>query len=252
MGQNKVRTYLLYAFGEILLVVIGILIALQVNNWNEERKDHIKSVAYLNRIMDDLEEDILLLERRMEFWTNVRNEGLRAAGDYQQLNIDDDSLWPLVVTYYNASQYLPYTVNNISFEELKNSASLSLLTDVELRNDLSRYYRASAIKTEFLSSKPPKYREVVRGIIPVYIQEYIGTQCNKPVAAFAGGITSCIPPLPVSEAKTTLDDIFSNPEILSSLNFYIVEINLYLNLADSERNDASELVSRIENSLNHH
>lgn len=36
--QNKIRSYLLYALGEILLVVLGILIALQVNNWNEERK----------------------------------------------------------------------------------------------------------------------------------------------------------------------------------------------------------------------
>jgi len=37
--EDNVRKYLLYAIGEILLVVIGILIALQVNNWNEERKD---------------------------------------------------------------------------------------------------------------------------------------------------------------------------------------------------------------------
>ena len=38
LGQNKVTQYLMYALGEILLVVIGILIALQVNTWNEERQ----------------------------------------------------------------------------------------------------------------------------------------------------------------------------------------------------------------------
>ena len=37
--ENKVMAYLRYAVGEILLVVIGIIIALQINNWNEERKD---------------------------------------------------------------------------------------------------------------------------------------------------------------------------------------------------------------------
>lgn len=38
LAQNRATKYLLYALGEILLVVMGILIALQVNNWNEERK----------------------------------------------------------------------------------------------------------------------------------------------------------------------------------------------------------------------
>jgi hypothetical protein len=40
MNQNQTGRYLKYAIGEIILVVIGILIALQINNWNETRKDH--------------------------------------------------------------------------------------------------------------------------------------------------------------------------------------------------------------------
>lgn len=40
--ENKTGKYLKYAIGEILLVVIGILIALQANNWNEDRKDILK------------------------------------------------------------------------------------------------------------------------------------------------------------------------------------------------------------------
>ncbi len=42
-AENKVMAYLRYAIGEILLVVIGILIALQINNWNEHRKENQKS-----------------------------------------------------------------------------------------------------------------------------------------------------------------------------------------------------------------
>jgi hypothetical protein len=46
MEQNNTRKYLQYALGEVILVMIGILLALQVNNWNENRKDRIKEQRY--------------------------------------------------------------------------------------------------------------------------------------------------------------------------------------------------------------
>ena len=52
--QSKVRNYFFYAIGEILLVVIGILIALQVNNWNEERKLNLLEVSYYESLLQDL------------------------------------------------------------------------------------------------------------------------------------------------------------------------------------------------------
>ncbi|WP_445386468.1 DUF6090 family protein [Robiginitalea sp. IMCC44478] len=54
LRENKFRRYFLYALGEILLVVIGILIALQVNNWNEYRKDRATEEKILNAILEDL------------------------------------------------------------------------------------------------------------------------------------------------------------------------------------------------------
>ncbi len=61
MEQNKLRTYLLYAVGEITLVMIGILLALQVNNWNEERKDNNNEAFYLSKIEASLRSDSLAL-----------------------------------------------------------------------------------------------------------------------------------------------------------------------------------------------
>ena len=53
MEQNRVSKYLLYALGEIILVVIGILIALQINNWNEERKNSIEEKTVLNSLHEN-------------------------------------------------------------------------------------------------------------------------------------------------------------------------------------------------------
>lgn len=56
MEQNKTRTYILYAVGEIMLVVMGILIALQVNNWNEERVRLADERELLINLKTDFEE----------------------------------------------------------------------------------------------------------------------------------------------------------------------------------------------------
>lgn len=57
MNDHKTSKYLKYAFGEIVLVVIGILIALQINNWNENRKNEALKKSYYRQILNDLEKD---------------------------------------------------------------------------------------------------------------------------------------------------------------------------------------------------
>ncbi len=59
---EKTRKYLIYAIGEILLVVIGILIALQVNNWNERNKDLRQGATLIQSITTDLESDMMMID----------------------------------------------------------------------------------------------------------------------------------------------------------------------------------------------
>ena len=65
LSENKFSKYLLYAIGEIILVVIGILIALQVNNLNEQSKKQDLRENYVNSLISDLESDIVLLENQI-------------------------------------------------------------------------------------------------------------------------------------------------------------------------------------------
>ena len=60
--ENKFSKYLLYALGEIALVMIGILLALQVNNWNEERKQRQVEIKYFGNLKNDLLADIQRLD----------------------------------------------------------------------------------------------------------------------------------------------------------------------------------------------
>ena len=58
-AENKVMAYLRYAIGEILLVMIGILLALQVNNWNEKRKQSELETVYISRLVSDIQQDTM-------------------------------------------------------------------------------------------------------------------------------------------------------------------------------------------------
>ena len=57
--DNRPLKYMRYAIGEIVLVVIGILIALQINNWQQNRKNDGVRRDYYNQILQDLEKDII-------------------------------------------------------------------------------------------------------------------------------------------------------------------------------------------------
>jgi hypothetical protein len=78
LAENKFHKYLVYALGEIALVMIGILLALQVNNWNEQRKDRVTEQLMLTALQEDLlinvarlKKDILLEQRTIDQATRI-------------------------------------------------------------------------------------------------------------------------------------------------------------------------------------
>ncbi|WP_162819736.1 DUF6090 family protein [Kordia sp. SMS9] len=72
MKKKKFGNYIAYAMGEIILVVIGILIAVSLNNWNESHKEKTKLLNIYNIIHDDLENDIKEIDKIQGFYDNVQ------------------------------------------------------------------------------------------------------------------------------------------------------------------------------------
>ena len=76
MEQNKTSKYFKYAIGEVVLVVIGILIALQINNWNENRKDGVKEQIILKSLKVNLIENLKLLNLANKATIDAYNSSL--------------------------------------------------------------------------------------------------------------------------------------------------------------------------------
>lgn len=88
MEQNKTRTYLLYAVGEIALVMIGILLALQVNNWNEERVNEKQRLVFLNYLESNLTEDLNQLQQIGDHLDKTINRSLVLIESYKHGEFD--------------------------------------------------------------------------------------------------------------------------------------------------------------------
>lgn len=128
LQQNRITRYLAYAIGEIFLVVIGILIALQVNNANQRRLDNIRRNEYIIRIKGDIESDLkhldLLADRLgKENLENIdRYFGFFNQGGQPVEAFVDSALRTSLVRF----RYLP---NRHSFEDMKSSGNIQFLTD---------------------------------------------------------------------------------------------------------------------------
>lgn len=138
LEQGNIGKYLKYAFGEIVLVVLGILIALQINNWNQDRQDKEFEITILKEIKASLESDMEMNEGFVNF--NVRNidDGI------QELlaMIASNKTYPdsvLLNAYNKMSIGTAFGYNSGGYETLK-SIGLDKITNDSLRQELIFIY----------------------------------------------------------------------------------------------------------------
>jgi hypothetical protein len=132
--ENKTGKYFKYAIGEIVLVVIGILIALSINNWNENRKDGIKEQVVLKQLKEDYLSNLSQLEEKMTTRTNIINSGLRILSAFDQPDrVVRDSLIKNIATITSDPTFDP--IQN----DLVSSGNLRLIKDEKLKRLLSNW-----------------------------------------------------------------------------------------------------------------
>ena len=135
LTENKFSKYLIYAFGEIILVVIGILMALQINNWNEERKESTIIKTYLKGMLVDLNNDANRFDGMIENLDKQikANSSIFESKEYQVNSID--SIVLSITSYFN-----DYKIVDQTFQKIKNSGLANQLGSKELNDAINNYY----------------------------------------------------------------------------------------------------------------
>jgi len=135
MEQNKTGKYFKYAIGEIILVVIGILIALQINNWNENRNAYNNSKNYLFEIVSDLQTDTIRFNQGIKSLNNYIADEEWVLDKSEYTYKDTDRLWDCLSGFY-----MDYEINTRTFQKIQNEGRSKLVGFDKLSEKINRYY----------------------------------------------------------------------------------------------------------------
>ena len=134
--ENKTSKYFKYAIGEIILVVIGILIALQVNNWNNNKQLEEVQIKYLNEIVTNLQADLMDIRFNINF-----NETRLNSSKVVLENLKNDAVYSDTLdVYYGSLLYTTRSVVNYSAYETLKFKGLEIITNDNLRKSISKLY----------------------------------------------------------------------------------------------------------------
>ena len=226
MEQNKTRTYLLYAIGEIALVMIGILLALQVNNWNEARKQSNREYELLTQLKGDIN---VLLE---EFDTDI------TFLEYQITKTDTIIFFDKMGNGkdWNTYSRSHFTANPMvfptraTFDNLK-SIGVEIISDPELRNKITDLYDRKLPRASIWENETYDYQDRIEEMLE-QLFDHIGQETDPKAAIFR---------------PDSFEDFASKKELRNALiSFQEIRNFLVLRYKDAEVL-AEEIINELEN-----
>ena len=137
MEQNKTGKYFKYAIGEIVLVVIGILIALSINNWNEKNKYKKKELTVLSELQKDLKSNESIIGGCIRYDSNIIASFNIIIDHIQHKRPYTDSL---KTHFASLIEWCAYEVNDNTYENVKQTLGLELISNDSVRKKIIYLY----------------------------------------------------------------------------------------------------------------
>ena len=222
---------------EFVLVVVGVLFALELDKWKDSLAENAEERRLLLAVLDDVRQDILDLEN-----TKLGLESVSAFGATAISFLDNgdcaDTCWSTLVAFFHASQWMDVKLNKATYEETRR---VGLPRDATLKGTLARYYALNEQSVKIFSDLP-RYRELVRSIIPAATQQYLWAECFRIEARHQYLIADCEAPVSEDDAREILNRLRANSEIGMSLNFWLSTVAVVNNTIDTQISGAQSVI----------
>ena len=177
--SDQFRKYFLYAAGEISLVIVGILVALQIDNWNDDRQEEATLRSYLGSIAGNMRADLVELEKLKQQRADVMLSAARAEGllFYRtSFDVDDIFFYNKALSDVQVPRY--FSADLSGYEALKSSGVLDRLQGRDIEKLLSDYIDA----LRWVELRESDFNDFIRAVAVEYA---IAQPEDVPYFAFA-------------------------------------------------------------------
>jgi len=184
--ENKTGKYLKYAIGEIVLVVIGILIALQVNNWNEELKIKNEEKSTLEKLFNESGQIVNYLNEVCNKYDNLISIIDKSAIALNTKTLNGMQEEEFAFGVYSTAYFEAISPPKSTFEELNNTGKINHIQSDYVRKSISAYYsELEYINTQLVYFRNQYTKPVeVAGKDFVYEYDSISDGKLKPIIHF--------------------------------------------------------------------
>jgi hypothetical protein len=227
MEKNKTGKYLKYAVGEIVLVVIGILIALSINNLNETLKQKETTNSIYSIVKEDLNNDISEIDSFLKDYNEVIKPSFKTVLE-TNLTKEDWLKNPQYMVVIGGFE--DFSINQRGFELLKNQSNLILNTKQNLASEINLFYNQHIVE------------------IDVAIRELFheNVELNKNLKKYDWFSSFLIH----NEIEDVIDYISNNPSAKNDITLYYITFFVYAEELRVFRENAKKMIIKIDKQLN--
>ncbi|MCR9250499.1 MAG: DUF6090 family protein [bacterium] len=149
LSKGSIRKYVLYILGELLLIVTGIVIAVQINNMNNNRKLLDSEKLYLERLLTDVKNDF----ERFHFLDSMYNLSLKDCSEIlEELKAGSPKEEKLKIISYGFLNFYSMNPHSTTYEEMVNTGRLYTTKNKDLRTSIIRYYNNVERENNYLEN----------------------------------------------------------------------------------------------------
>lgn len=230
---------------ELVIVVLGVFIGLQAQDWATARADQHRADVLLQQLRGDLDSERVNVNAYLDYqqvtaaYARTAIKGLESPG-----SVDPQTL---VASAYQASQIVTVQSSRSTFDEMKSTGAIDLIRNARLRALLIGYYSFDWTQSSTTQDRAP-YRELVRSVLPYAIQKAVKTACGDRNEIIGDVVVTRLPKtchldLPAADIAHAAEILRTTPGLLPALTYQLSLTETNIEATEPNQQQLADLIA---------